>query len=96
MFDSWFFCRCGVAVSVPADFDKGMDFWPAMRLSFEAAQKDWGGYLVFVLLQMLVMIGGVLACCVGVLVAFPVIHASTVAAYQDVFGFEQRTIEQAR
>ena len=76
--------------------DKGMDFWPAMQLSFEAAQKDWGGYLVFVLLQMLVIIGGVLACCVGVLVAFPVIHASTVAAYQDVFGFEQRTIEQAR
>ncbi len=76
--------------------DKGMDFWPAMEASMEAAKRDWGGYLVFVLLQMLVVFAGVLACFVGLLVALPVIHAATVAAYQDVFGFEQRTIDNAR
>lgn len=77
-------------------FDKGMDFWPAMETSLEAAKKDWGGYLVFVLLQMVVVFAGVLACFVGLLVAVPVMHAATVAAYDEVFGFEQRTIDQAR
>lgn len=76
--------------------DKGMDFWPAMEASMEAAKRDWGGYIVFVLLQMLVIIAGVLACFVGLLVALPVVHAATVAAYQDVFGFEQRTVDNAR
>jgi hypothetical protein len=76
--------------------DKGMDFWPAIETSFEAAKRDWVGYIVFVLLQGLVVTAGVLACCVGVLVALPVIHAATVVAYQDVFGFEQRTVDQAR
>jgi uncharacterized membrane protein len=76
--------------------DKGMDFWPAMETSMDAAKRDWGGYLVFVLLQMLVVFAGVLACFVGLLVAIPVIHAASVAAYQDVFGFEQRTIDNAR
>ncbi|MCX6586825.1 MAG: zinc-ribbon domain-containing protein [Acidobacteria bacterium] len=77
-------------------FDKGMDFWPAMETSLEAAKKDWGGYLVFLLLQMVVVFVGFLACFVGLLVAVPVMHAATVAAYDEVFGFEQRTIDQAR
>jgi uncharacterized membrane protein len=77
-------------------FDKGMDFWPAMETSLEAAKKDWGGYLVFLLLQMVVAFAGLLACFVGLLVAVPVMHAATVAAYDEVFGFEQRTIDQAR
>lgn len=76
--------------------DKGMDFWPAMEASMDAAKRDWGGYLVFVLLQMAVVFVGVLACFVGLLVALPIVHAATVAAYQDVFGFEQRTIDSAR
>jgi hypothetical protein len=77
-------------------FDKGMDFWPAMETSLEAAKKDWGGHLVFLLLQMVVLFAGVLACFVGLLVALPVVHAATVAAYDEVFGFEQTTIDQAR
>jgi hypothetical protein len=76
--------------------DKGMDFWPAMETSMAAAKKDWGGYLVFVLLQMVVVFVGVLACLVGLLVALPVVNAAMVAAYQDVFGFEQRTVDNAR
>jgi len=72
--------------AVPLVIDKKMDFWPAMELSRKVVNKVW--WPVFGLLVLLWLIGmlGVVLCCVGIFVAFPVIVASLAYAYEDLFN----------
>jgi hypothetical protein len=66
--------------------DKGYDFWPAMELSRKVATKH--GLSVFGLMFLcgLIMVAGVLALCLGVFVAFPVVFAAMAIAYDDLFA----------
>jgi uncharacterized membrane protein len=66
--------------------DKRIDFWPAMELARKVVTRHWWQVFAFVLLGVLLMFAGTLACFVGVFIAMPVVKAATVYAYEDIFG----------
>lgn len=66
--------------------DKKMDFWPAMELSRKIVSRHWWLVFGFYLLLLLIHLGGVLLCCLGWFVAFPIIWAAKVYAYEEIFG----------
>ena len=68
--------------------DQRLDFWPAMELSRKTVQKQWFGYLVFLLLLILVNLVGALLLGVGLLVSIPVSACAVAAAYADIFGLQ--------
>jgi uncharacterized membrane protein len=71
--------------------DRNLDFWSAIKESFNVSQRHFGSLLGLFFLQICLVIGGALLCGVGVLVALPIIYASTAAAYVDLFGLQQQT-----
>lgn len=87
---------CGLAVTIYLTvcwiyslgliMDKGMNFWPAMGLSRHVVRKHWWMTFLILILGSLMMFGGVLLCCVGVLVAGPVAFGMGVVSYQRLFG----------
>jgi len=68
--------------------DRRLDFWPAMELSRRTVQTQWFGFFVFVLLLVLVNLGGALLLGIGLLVSLPVSACAVAAAYADVFGLQ--------
>lgn len=71
--------------------DRNLDFWAAIKESFNVSQRHFGSLLALFFLQVCLIIGGALLCGVGVLVAIPIVYASTAAAYIDLFGLQQQT-----
>jgi len=68
--------------------DRRLDFWPAMELSRRTVQTQWFGFFVFVLLIILINLGGALLLGIGLLVSLPVSACAVAAAYADVFGLQ--------
>jgi len=66
--------------------DKKLDFWPAMELSRKVVSKHWWSFLGLALVNFLILLAGILAFGVGVFVSLPIIAATTVYAYVDIFG----------
>jgi len=63
----------------------------AIKLSAGAAFSNLGGLILLFILDFFVALLGILAICVGLFVAIPVIYAANVFAYRQVFPyFEQR------
>lgn len=73
--------------------DKKMEFWPAMQASHEAVKNDYFGFTIFLFLLGLINCLGFLCCIVGLLVTIPLSIAAITIAYQEVVGFEQRTVD---
>jgi uncharacterized membrane protein len=73
--------------------DKRMDFWQAMKASHAVARNDYFGFTMFLLAMAGLNILGALCCVVGLLISIPVTIAAITVAYQEVAGFEQRTLE---
>lgn len=57
----------------------------AIKLSFSAAWANLGGLILLIILEALVILLGVLALCVGIFVAMPVVYAANAFAYRQVF-----------
>jgi len=74
-------------------FDKRMDFWPAMQASHNVVRNDYFGFTIFLLALAGVNILGAICCIVGLLVSLPVTIAAITVAYQEIVGFEQRTLD---
>ncbi|MHB8066810.1 MAG: hypothetical protein ACYDIC_02805 [Desulfobaccales bacterium] len=68
--------------------DRRLDFWPAMELSRRTVQGQWFGFFIFVLLIILVNLGGALLLGIGLLVSLPVSACAVAAAYADIFGLQ--------
>jgi uncharacterized membrane protein len=66
--------------------DKKLDFWPAMELSRKVVTKHWWSFFGLALVNLLIMAAGILACGIGIFISMPIIAATTVYAYQDIFG----------
>lgn len=73
--------------------DKRMDFWPAMQASHAIVRQDYFGFTMFLLALALINILGALCCIIGIFVSIPVTIAAITYAYQQIVGFEQRTID---
>jgi hypothetical protein len=66
--------------------DRGHAFWPAMRLSLRVVNQRLLPMLGLVLLSWLIGLAGILALCVGIFLAAPIVVASYAFAYEDLFG----------
>jgi len=73
--------------------DKRMDFWPAMQSSHAVVKQDYFGFTMFLIALGLLNILGFICCLVGLLVTMPVTIAAITIAYQEIVGFDQRTIQ---
>jgi uncharacterized membrane protein len=74
-------------------FDKRMNFWPAMQASHDVVKNDYFGFTIFLLAMAGINILGALCCIVGLFVTVPMSVAAITIAYQEVVGFDQRTID---
>lgn len=68
--------------------DQRLDFWPAMELSRRTVQTQWFGFFVFVVLLVLINLGGAALLGIGLLVSLPVSACAVAAAYADLFGLQ--------
>ncbi len=73
----------------PLVIDRKLDFWPAMEASRQVVTKHWWILFGLILAGAGVCLLGLLACCVGVYVAQPVVLAALAYAYEDVFGAQR-------
>jgi len=71
--------------------DRKMDFWSAIKCSFEVSKQHFGALFALFLLQICVALGGLLLCWVGLIVAVPILYCSSAAAYIDLFGLQADT-----
>ena len=72
--------------TIPLVMDKQIGFWEAMELSRKVVTLRWGNYFVLLLVCGLITFVGLLALCVGILVAAPVAIAALAYAYDEIFG----------
>lgn len=70
--------------------DKKLDFWPAMQASHELVKKDYFGFTLFLVTLILINLGGLLLCFVGLLITMPLSYAAITVAYRDLVGFENK------
>jgi hypothetical protein len=72
--------------TLPLIMDKRIDFWQAMNLSRKVVNKHWWLWFAFVIVIGLLNLAGMLVCCVGMLVTFPLTMLAALYAYEDVFS----------
>ncbi len=70
----------------PLVIDKKLGFWEAMELSRKVVTRHWWVLFGLLLVNVLVILLGLLACCVGVYIAQPVAFGALAYAYEDIFG----------
>ena len=73
------------AIAIMADND--VTIGEALKLSAQAGWSNIGGLIVLFILEGLVGLLGVLALCVGIFVAIPVVYAANAFAYRQVFPY---------
>jgi uncharacterized membrane protein len=73
--------------------DKRMDFWPAMQASHDVVKNDYFGFTMFLLAMAGINLLGALCCIVGLLITIPMSIAAITIAYQEIVGFDQRTVD---
>jgi len=71
---------------LPLVFDKKLEFWDAMEVSRQVVGRHWWAMFGAGVVAGLVVLGGLVACCVGVFVTSAVAQAALVCAYEDIFG----------
>jgi len=70
----------------PLIADRNLSGGQALMLSIKSGLANIGGLILLMILLALIVIGGALACLIGILFVMPVIVAALFAAYQSVFG----------
>jgi len=72
--------------ALPLVVEEGLSAIDACKRSARAVMDNLGLVVGLVALQSLLMIGGTLACLIGVVFVLPIIFASTAVAYRQIFG----------
>jgi hypothetical protein len=84
----WLFCMVwsyALTFAIPLIMEHGVSVGDAIKLSFGAVFSNLGGLFVLGFLGSLVGLLGLVSLCVGIFVALPVMFASQVFAYRQVF-----------
>ena len=79
---AWYF-------AMPLIIDRRMNFWDAMELSRKMVNKHWFIVFAFLVVYGLLVIAGVIACCVGIFVTMPIGFAALMYAYETIFSRSQ-------
>lgn len=69
----------------PLIVDRKLGAWDAIKTSFRGAKANFGRLFILYLLLMLLGLGGMLFCYVGVLFVLPISFAACTLAYRQVF-----------
>ena len=75
----WMFC-------LPLIVDKHLNFWKAMSVSRRVTNHHFGPVLLLMLTCIGIGLAGMLALCVGLVVAIPLTFTICICAYDDLFG----------
>lgn len=75
--------------SLPLVIDKGLGFWQAMETSRKVVSKHWFMVFAMVIVVGLINCVGVLLCCVGVFLTFPLAIAAMMYAYETMFSVHE-------
>ena len=70
----------------PLIADRRMDFWAAIQLSAETTTPEFLPFAGFALILYVLNALGAVACGLGALVTGPIVVASVIVSYEDVFG----------
>ncbi|MDT0200447.1 hypothetical protein [Nocardioides sp. AE5] len=65
---------------------KGQDAITAIKSSVSLVSDNFGAVLLLAVLAFLCMIGGIIACCIGILVAYPVVTLATAYGFRTLQG----------
>ena len=71
--------------AIPIALENDIGPVDALKLSVSAAMANLGGMILMILLAMVVALLGMLAICLGLFVAVPVIWVANAFAYRQVF-----------
>ncbi len=71
--------------SFPLIVDRKLSSWAAIKLSARAAMKNMGGIAGLIGLNLLLVMLGQMAFCVGIYFVIPILTASNLVAYRKVF-----------
>ena len=66
--------------------DRRVGVWEALELSRKTVTGQWWRVFALLLLLFIIMVLGMLACCVGSLIAVPICIASLMYAYETLFS----------
>jgi hypothetical protein len=72
--------------TLPLVVDKHIDFWSAMELSRQVVTKHWWKFFALALVLGVLSFAGVIAFIVGSFVMVPLVLATLLYAYEDIFG----------
>ena len=76
---AWYF-------AMPLVIDRRMNFWAAMELSRKMVTRHWFMIFAFLIVYGLLVIAGLIACCVGIFVTMPIGFAALMYAYETIFS----------
>lgn len=79
---AWYF-------AMPLVIDRRMNFWDAMELSRKMVHKHWFIIFAFLVVYGLLVVAGLIACCVGIFVTMPIGFAALMYAYETIFSRPQ-------
>ncbi len=79
-----------LSFAVPLILEHDLPVGDAVLTSVKAAFSNVGGLILLIILQILVAILGMIALCVGIFVAIPIIYTANVIAYRQVFPYFNR------
>jgi hypothetical protein len=82
----WFYLTIAFMFGPILILDRGHAFWPAMRLSQKVVNRNLLPMVGLVLVAWAIALAGLLALCLGIFVAAPIVVASYAHAYEDLFG----------
>lgn len=80
-----------LSFAVPLILENDIGVAEALLTSLKAAGSNAGGLFLLMILEIIVAILGILAICLGIFVAIPVIYLANVIAYRSVFPYFDRT-----
>jgi len=72
--------------SLPLVIDKGLSFWQAMETSRKVVNKHWFAVFGLLIVIALINVVGIMLCCVGMFLSFPLCIAAMMYAYETLFS----------
>jgi hypothetical protein len=76
---AWYF-------AIPLVIDRELGFWEAMETSRKMVNKHWFLVFAFLLVNGLLSVSGILACCIGIFVTLPIGLGALLYAYETIFS----------
>jgi hypothetical protein len=76
--------------------ERGLNFWDAMETSRKVIAKNFFSFLLmYILMGIMISVGVIMTCGLGIFIAFPYSYLVVFAAYNDIIGPETSEMEES-